>query len=196
MKNWSIYVALLIFAAPMAGLCQTNKIGYIDVAYIYDNLPDHQNLMAEVQATSMQYQNLQKEKLADYQKKLEAYQKLQQDNTSMPIQKDKAKELEDIQQSMQQFQLDAEQDIKLKYNKKFTEIQAKVSNAITAYAKEHGYSFVARLYPDQTIGETQPFLLYVDQDANDITEAILSKLGVKTAIQTKRKAGIQGPIKK
>ncbi|WP_342089257.1 OmpH family outer membrane protein [Dyadobacter sp. OTU695] len=158
-------------------VCQKIKIATIDLEYIYANLPAHKKLMAEIDSSSSRYQAVQKEKLVAYQQKLQAYQQMGK-QTPEPVLKDKATELETLQASMQEFQGNAEKDLRTKYASKFPEIEKTVKTAIAECAKEFQVTYIARNYPDYSSGETTPFVLYSGDKQTDLTDQVLSKLGV------------------
>jgi outer membrane protein len=170
---------LLGLSAVMStnAVCQTIKIGTVDLEYIYANLPSHKKLLAEIDSSSSKYQAVQKEKLVAYQQKLQAYQKLDK-QTPEPVLKDKATELETLQAAMQEFQGNADRDLRTKYANKFPDIEKTVKAAIAECAKERQVTYVVRNYADYNSGESIPFLLYSGDTQTDLTDQILAKLGV------------------
>jgi Skp family chaperone for outer membrane proteins len=148
-----------------------------NLEYVYANLPSHKKLMAEIDSSFSRYQAVQKEKLAAYQQKLQAYQKLGK-QTPEPVLKDKATELETLQASMQEFQANADRDLRTRYTSKFPEIEKLVKAAIAECAKEFQVTYVARNYADYNAGESAPFVLFSNDTQTDLTDQLLSKLGV------------------
>jgi Skp family chaperone for outer membrane proteins len=176
---------------------QNIKIGYVDIGYVYDNLPAYKAFMKEIEATSLQYQNLLNEKMTSYQQKLESYQKAVKDGVSEPIQKDKATELENLQRSIQEFQANAENDVKTQYSKKFGPIQQRVRQVIENHAKEQSFTCIVRLHEDEAGGESRPFLLYAHDQSGDVSDVILSKLGVAAPTgKPNRPVGMQVTVRK
>ncbi|WAC14642.1 OmpH family outer membrane protein [Dyadobacter pollutisoli] len=176
---------------------QNIKIGYVDIGYVYDNLPAYKAFMKEIEATSLQYQNLLNEKMTSYQQKLESYQKAVKDGVSEPIQKDKATELENLQRSIQEFQANAENDVKTQYSKKFGPIQQRVRQVIENHAKEQSFTCIVRLHEDEAGGESRPFLLYAHDQSGDVSDVILSKLGVAAPTgKPNRPVGMQVKVRK
>ncbi|MCF0074910.1 OmpH family outer membrane protein [Dyadobacter sp. CY261] len=171
--------------------CQKNKIGTVDLEYVYANLPSHKKLLAEIDSSSSRYQKVQKEKLAEYQQKLQAYQKLDK-QTPEPVLKDKANELETLQAAIQQFQENADKDLRTKYANKFPEIERLVKAAIAECATELQVTYVARNSADYSSGESMPFLIYSSDTQTDLTDQTLAKLGVASHPEKgkNRKSGI------
>lgn len=177
MRPFVSILLVLTMMAPPEGLCQSIKIATIDLAYVYANLAAHKRLMAEIDSSSTKYQTVIQEKLAAYQQKLQAYQKLGKE-TPEPLLKDKAAELESIQAAMQQFQENAEKDLRAKYSNRFPDIEKTVKATITECGKEYQVTYITRSRADFNAGESRPFLLYSGDTQTDLTDDVLSKLGV------------------
>lgn len=159
------------------GRCQNIKIATIDLEYVYANLPSYKKLMAEIDSLSSRYQVVQKEKLAAYQQKLQAFQQLGK-QTPEPVLKGKTTELETLQASMQEFQANADRDLRTKYTTRFSEIESMVKAAIAECAKEFQVTYVARNYADYNAGESTPLVLYSNDTQTDLTDHVLLRMGV------------------
>jgi Skp family chaperone for outer membrane proteins len=196
-RAFSIALLLLSLLATMESYGQNIKIGYVDIGYVYENLPAHKAFIKELEAISQQYQTLLNEKMTSYQQKLESYQKAVKDGTSEPIQKDKATELENLQRSIQEFQANAENDVKAQYAKKFGPVQQRVRQVIQDHAKEQSFTCIVRLHEDEAGGESRPFLLYANDQSGDVSDVILSKLGVAAPTgKPNRPVGMQVKFRK
>lgn len=189
-RTLSFLLALSVAMSTNA-FCQKIKIATVDLEYVYANLPSHKKLLAEIDSSSLRYQQVQKEKLATYQQKLQAYQKLDK-QTPEPVLKDKANELERLQVAMQEFQENSDRDLRSKYANKFPDIEKSVKSAIAECAKEFRVTYVARNSADYSSGESTPFLLYSSDTQTDLTDQILTKLGVESHPEKgkNRKSGI------
>lgn len=190
MRNVFFLLALSTMVSVNA-LCQNIKFATVDLEYVYANLPSYKKLMAEIDTASSRYQALQKEKLAIYQQKMQAYQQLGK-QTPEPVLKDKATELGALETSMQEFQANADRDLRTKYASKFPEIEKAVKAAIAACAKEFQVTYISRKYADYNAGESKPLVLYSADGQTDLTDQILTKLGVTTHAEKgkKRQHGI------
>ena len=178
MRKILFFVVPLSIAVSAEAVCQNVKIATVDLEYIYANLPAYKKLLAEIDSTSSKYQAVQKEKLALYQQKLQAYQNLGK-QTAEPVLKDKAAELESIQAAMQEFQGNAEKDLRSRYSARFPEIEKAVISAINECAKQQKVTYVARKHADRNSGESVPFLLFSNNPDADLTDEILAKLGIQ-----------------
>lgn len=191
MRGILFFLLGLSAVLPTSAVCQKIKIATVDLEYIYANLPAHKTLMAQIDSASTKYQAVQKEKLAAYQQKLQAY-KILDKQTPEPMLKDKSTELERLQVAMQEFQENADRDLRTKYASKFPEVEKAVKAAIAECAKELQVTYVARNSADYLSGESTPFLLYSSDTQTDLTDQILAKLGVASHPEKgkSRKSGI------
>lgn len=83
-------------------------------------------------------------------------------------------ELEEMGKRIQDAQTKAQQDVANKENELFLPIQKKANDAITAVAKEKGYSYVFDL--SAAPGQTPTIVYWAGGD--DITAAVKAKLGI------------------
>ena len=153
---------------------QDLKIGYTNVSYILSLMPEGKQVEKELQTYSEQLDKELQKKYAEYQQKMEAYQR---GSSTMPdaIKKDKERELMNLEQSIQQFQQDAETSMQKKQAKLLEPITKKISTAIDKVADEKGYTYVFN--SDAGFGTTQ--ILLHAPDSDNVTEAVLQELGLE-----------------
>jgi outer membrane protein len=184
------YIVLLLtsvlvqISADRQAFAQTLKVGFVDQQLVYSNMPEFQIFMKEIEASSAKYQDILKEKYDLYQQKIELYQKSVKDKAAEPILRDKATELENIKKSIEEFQMNSENDVRSAYQKKFTPVKNKVDKVIAEYGKENGYAYIFRLQIEEVIGESRPFLLYANDLNDDISKQIMLKLGITAPVKT------------
>jgi outer membrane protein len=157
---------------------QAPKVGYVDQRFIYNNLPEYKVKIKEMELLSAKYETALKEKYALYQKKLDAYEKETKQNSNDAILKDKENELVNLQKSIQEFQQNAQQDLKVQFEKAITPLEEKVNNIIAQFGKDNKYSYIFRLQVEQPIGESTPYILYAGDPSGNISKEILLKLGI------------------
>ncbi|WP_028523231.1 OmpH family outer membrane protein [Runella limosa] len=191
---WLVIVVALFIENKSAN-AQQFKIGIIDRGYILKNLPDFQALTKEVEATSQGYQKIIKEKYDNYQAKAEIFEKLKTSGTSEVILRDKMSELENLQKSLQDFQVNSENDIRTLYARKFRPIDEKVKKAISDYSKQNNYLLVLRSDMNIEDGETRSMVLYASSAEDDVSDNVLKVLGVTTPVVPKGKIGLLNNIK-
>ncbi|UOG75450.1 OmpH family outer membrane protein [Hymenobacter tibetensis] len=146
------------------------KIGYTSVEYVLSQMPESRQIEADLKAYSTQLENQLKSKYADYQGKAEAYQKGAATMTDV-VKADKEKELTTMQQSIQEFQRSADQNLQQKQQTLLKPALDKLQKTIDAVANENGYTYV--LNSDGA----SPVLLHGPKEG-DISDLVLKKMGV------------------
>jgi len=145
------------------------KFGYIDSNEILSIMPETDSLQKELKAYQ-DYLGKQMQSMGtEYQAKLSEYQ--QNVNTmSDLIRQTKEKELTDLQDRIQTFQQNADQDLGNKQAELFNPLIEKVKTAITEVGQENGYTYIF----DVGTGA----LVYYENGDN-ILPLVKKKLGLK-----------------
>lgn len=146
------------------------KIGYTSVEYVLSQMPESRQIETDLKAYSTQLENQLKSKYAEYQAKAEAYQKGAATMTEV-VKADKEKELTTMQQSIQEFQRTADQNLQQKQQTLLKPALDKLQKTIDAVSVENGYTYV--LNSDGA----SPVLLHGPKEG-DISDLILKKMGV------------------
>lgn len=171
-------IKLVVTALALLGSLSMNaqtsvKIGWTNIDYILQNLPEAKEIQTKLSTERAQYEKLFNEKLAEGQKLMEDYQK-NAATMSEVIRKDKEKVLQNKQQELQELQQNSETAIQAKQQELLSPVMDKIQTAIEAVAKENGYTYV--LNSDAGYGTT-PVLL-VAPDTDNISDLVFKKLGV------------------
>lgn len=144
MKGFKKAIALLTMVILISSIGYSQsvpKFGYIDSNEIISLMPETDSLQNELkayrdyldqqmQSMGMEYQT----KLADYQENLNTMSAL--------IRQTKEKEITDLQDRIQAFQQNADQDLGNKQAELFNPLIEKVKNAIEEVGKENGYTYI------------------------------------------------------
>jgi outer membrane protein len=175
--------AALTLAAAPATLAQTTasttsaagplKIGYTNVDYVMSQMPESRQVESVLKDYSTQLKNQLDAKVADFQKKAKDYQ----DNGAKmaePVRADREKELQNLQESIQQFQQNAESSVQQKQQQLLKPVYDKLQKTIDAVADKNGYTYV--LNSDAGYGTT-PILLHGPKDG-DISDLVLKEMGI------------------
>lgn len=194
MKNFIILLLTINIYSQTQAIGQVIKVGYLDQQFIYDKLPEYQSFIKEIETSSAQYQEVLKEKYAQYQQKLDTFQKLPKGQVSPPILKDKETELDNLYKSIQEFQSNSENDLQLTYQKKFVAIEEKVKKVISDYGKENNFTYLFK--SDLRTGDNWPIILFAGEAAIEVSKEILLKLGVASPTTAPVKAGLLKIIRK
>ncbi len=146
---------------------QSQRLAYVDSETILKELQDAQDAKKEVDNAVKQWQDeldsmgkALDQSLQDYQNKVALYTPQKKD--------EEQKKLTDMQQKIRDLQLKRQQDAADLREKKFQPVREKVLKAISAVAKEEGFTFVF-----DKLNET--VLLYADVKY-DLTWKVIDRL--------------------
>lgn len=169
----ALAAAALTFTTATVSMAQTAaplKIGYTSVEYVLSQMPESKQIESQLKDYSTQLKNQLDAKQTDFRTKLEAYQKGGQAMPD-PVRADKEKELQNLQQSMQEFQQNAEASLQQKQQALLKPALDKLQKNIDAVAEENGYTYI--LNSDGA----SPVLLHGPKDG-DVSDLVLKKMGV------------------
>jgi outer membrane protein len=147
------------------------KLGYTNAEYLLSLLPEAKQIEAELKAYETQLQNQMQAKYQEFQTKVADYQANEASFNDL-VKADKQNELQGLQQSLQEFQLNAEQSLSQKRNTLLQPAIEKIGNAIQAVAEENGYSYVF------SVGAPGFDVLLYAKEEDDISNLVLQKLGI------------------
>ncbi|MGI2299823.1 OmpH family outer membrane protein [Candidatus Cardinium hertigii] len=160
------------------------KIGYVNVAYIFEQLPEAIKNNQDFQTFQKQLSNNLRLKASELEKKYSDYQK-QVDTFTEAQQKQKQAELSELHQSLRTLEQQMPAEIEKKYKVVIQPIHHKIKQVIDKIAKEQSYSFV--LAKDTEAG---PVVLFA-QPGFDLSELVLEKL--KTMAPKEIEPPVVGP---
>ncbi|WP_194776640.1 OmpH family outer membrane protein [Pararhodonellum marinum] len=163
--------AIAIFCVGFVAQAQDLKIGYTNVEYIMDLMPEMEQIGADIQDYSNQLGTQLQTKSQSFQRQVQSYQQAAQSMTEQ-ARTEKEQELQKLQQEIQKFETDAQTSYQRKLQELLEPVQTKVFNAINAVAAENNYTHVFA----ETAGQT-PVLLYTKED-DKFTDMVLAKLGI------------------
>ncbi len=162
-----LLLALLLFVAPGL-LAQTQRIGFVNSAKIFDELPEARAAAKQLEGFAKPIQDslqmMQKQiedRYADYQKK----ESMMNDASKRTEQQ----AIQDLQLRAREFAQAKDQDLARQREKIFTPVKDKILKAIERIAKNEKYSFVL----DQN--ENVNIVLYADPK-DDLTNRVLDNL--------------------
>ncbi|MFT4738712.1 MAG: outer membrane protein [Cyclobacteriaceae bacterium] len=153
------------------GAVQAQKIGYTNAEYILGLLPEAKQIEADLTAYEKQLQNQLEAKYKTMQSKIAEYQANEATYNDL-IKADKQNEITGMQQSMQEFQANAEQSMIKKRNDLLAPAVEKIGNAIKEVAEANGYSHVF------SAGSPGFDVLLYAREEDDVSNLVLQKLGV------------------
>jgi len=163
MKKISLVLTLL-FCVTFAF---SQKYGHVNSSEVMQNMPGIDSVQIKLtnfhQNLQIYYENLANE----FQTKKDKFDK-EAGTMSSAVRKSREDELVGIQNRIQEFSMNAQDEVEQEQARLIAPFQEKVQNAINEVAKEHKYSYIF----DTTI------LLYYD-GGDDITPLVKKKLGIK-----------------
>jgi len=168
----SLRVVLVAGCMLLAGSFMANaqtKIGHVNFNAIIDLLPDTKIVSKQLQDYNKSFMDQLTNMQNDLQTKAADYEAKKATMTDA-VRQLKESELQDIQKRMQDYQTSAAQKVDAKKEELGKPLFDKARAAITAVAKEKGYTYV--------IDSSQNELL-VAPDSDDLLAAVKLKLGIK-----------------
>lgn len=174
----------LLFVGAMALSMFTataqNKIGYINTDELISTMPEAAKAQTELQefqaSLGQNYQDLNAELNAKDSSFIKDSARL-----SASMKEIKRKELVELYQRVQNYQQTSQEEYQAKANEKITPIRTKALDAISAVAKENGYTYV--------FNEDN---LLVKPAGDNILQLVKNKLGIKDAAKPASKPAAGG----
>ena len=164
MKKW---IVLLLMLLPMGAFAQ-GKIAFVDFNEVFDMMPERTEAENKLAAINAQYQDTYKAMTTELNAKYEEYMKIEATLTEN-LKLRRQQEIQELQDRIQNFIPQAQQDIEQEQMKLMAPIQEKVANAIKTVATEQGYDYTL----DSRV------LFHTGNNAIDATPLVKAKLGIK-----------------
>ncbi len=147
------------------------KIGYTSVEYVLGLMPESKQIESDLKTYGSQLQAQAKSKQDEFETKLKAYQAAAPTMTDI-VKRDKEKELQGLQQGIQEFSQNAQQSLQQRQQTALRPVLDKIQKTIDAVANENGFTYVLN-----SDSGANPVLLHGPKDG-DISDLILKKLGI------------------
>ncbi len=146
-----------------------NKIGYISLNQLIDQMPETKTIRTQIEAYQKQFIDELTAMNNDYQSKGKAYE-AQRATLSDAQRTAKEAELTNLQKRMNDYQNTAQQQVQTKTNELSKPLFDKVRAAVAQVAKEKGYTYVF---------DTSQTDFIVSQPGDDLMAAVKAKFGIK-----------------
>lgn len=147
---------------------QAQKVAHINLDSLISIMPESKAAQQSVQDYAKQLEQQVTQMQTELQAKYEAYQK-DAPNLAPIVKESKEKELNDLNQRIQDFQQQAQQDYQKKSAELSKPVYDKAKKAIDAVAKEAGYKYVL---------DTSTGLVLYSEATEDIIGLVIKKLGI------------------
>lgn len=164
-----IIVLVLIFGAFMSN-AQT-KVGHINTTELIEMMPEKDSIKIKLESIQKQWEEILAEKEQEFNTKMAALEAMAKKPDASPtIIELKQTELQQLQQSYQATQQDAQNDLQMKRQELLQPLFDKVRKAIDEVAEAKGYDYVL----DSSEGSVVIFM----NPENDLMELVKAKLGI------------------
>ncbi|MPR34547.1 OmpH family outer membrane protein [Cytophagaceae bacterium SJW1-29] len=188
-----------LLAQTTASATTPVKIGYTNVEFIVENHPDYKKIENELSITRSQLDKALQDKYKEFQEKLDNYNK-NAGSMADVLRTDKEKELQTMQNSIQELQRNSETSLQNKYQQLMKPLMDKVNEAIKVVGKQNNYLYILN---SDAGPNTTPILLYVGSEEDNVSNLIFKQLGVdppkevttETPVATPSKASTAPPKK-
>ncbi|MBL7915134.1 MAG: OmpH family outer membrane protein [Bacteroidia bacterium] len=162
-------LAIIFILATGAIQAQTLKFGHINSTQLLTQMPETKMADSTLQKFGTTLEAQLKTMTNEYQSKVTEF-RANEATMSEPIKEAKAKEINDLETRIQDFQESAQTSLQKKKEEIYTPIIKKAEDAIKGIAKEKGYSYIF----DTSVG----VVLYA-QESDDVMPLVKAKLGLK-----------------
>jgi outer membrane protein len=165
--------AVIIASFTLAASAQL-KIGHINSQELLTAMPETDSAQKKLEKLKQEHEMVLEEMSVEFNKKYDEYLKKLDDvaNPMSPLVKSsKEAELQEIQQRIQNFQQQADQDLQQQRQLLFQPIQDKAVKAINDVAAENGFTYIL----DSGVG----VVVYSAPNAENILPLVKKKLGLK-----------------
>jgi len=148
---------------------QTPKFGNVDMARIFELMPESQAIESELAQLQATYDNEIQKMGEDYQNKVNDFVSVQQ-TLDANIAEARAQEIEQLQQRIQQFRERAAQSLRDQRKIKTQPIVERVSLAIKAVGEKYGYTYIFDL-------KQAGILFFSPEQCDDVFPLVKAELG-------------------
>jgi outer membrane protein len=149
MKKLLLAIAL-IAGSTLSGFSQ--KFGHIDSNELMLLMPERKTAEAAVQSLTLELQNTLEAMTTEYQSKITEYQKSEA-TLSNSVKELKAREIGELEQRIQAFQVRAQEDLKVKENELLAPMIEKARKALEEVGRENGFTYIFDISSGATVYE-------------------------------------------
>jgi outer membrane protein len=162
-------VAFILLVTATSIQAQTLKFGHINSTQLLTLMPETKVADSTLQKFGQSLEAQLKVMTTEYQTKIGEY-RANEATMAEPVKESKAREINDLETRIQDFQESAQQSLQKKKEDIYTPIIKKAEDAIKAVAKEKAYSYIF----DTSVG-----VVLFAQESDDIMPLVKEKLKLK-----------------
>jgi outer membrane protein len=162
-------LALIMALSASASFAQSLKFGHINSTQLLTLMPETKVADSTLQKFGASLESQLKTMTNEYQSKINDYQ-ANVNNMAEPVKEARVREINEIEQRIQDFQESAQQSMQKKKEEVYTPIIKKAEDAIKKVAKEKSYSYIF---------DTSAGTVLFAQESDDIMSLVKAQLGLK-----------------
>jgi outer membrane protein len=140
MKQFKLLMIAVVLTVS-TGLSAQNKLGHLNSQELMQLMPERAVAEQKLQTLNTQLEERLKVLMAEYQSEVQAFQGLPED-TPASTANDMRDGILDMEKRIQDFQVNAEQDLSTKQQELLTPMIEKLQKAIDDVGKENGYTYI------------------------------------------------------
>ncbi len=163
----AVAIALPFFGASAQ---QSVKIGLVDTNSILQAMPETSDAQKKLAEASKKYEDEFARLQEELKRLYDEFQAMKPDELQA-IKDRKTREVQDMNQKMQAFEQNAQQDLAKMQNELMQPVIQKVRTAVEAVGKEGGFGMIENYEPSLTLYYASPVV--------DVTPQVKAKLGLK-----------------
>lgn len=161
---------LVVLGCVSIALQAQTKVGYANVDYIYNSMPEAKQIETELKSLQTQLKNNIDAKIQKFQADLKQYSEA----TNVPdaVRANTERELQQQRENIEKLQQDAQTNVQNRHAQLMAPVYEKMGKAIQETSKENGFTLVV----SEQLGGLD-VVLYADENI-DISDLVLKKLGI------------------
>ncbi len=168
--NYLVLAIVLLMSSNIAFGQGKDKLGHIDSNKLLQIMPERAQAQKAIEAHAKKLEETLGVMKTEFEKKYTAYA-ASADSLSPLIRQTKEAELGELQQRIQAFQQQAQQELMNKENELIKPIVDKLRKAIDEVATANGYTYIFDIGSGSVV--------HYPKDKNDISDLVKKKLGIK-----------------
>ena len=158
---------ILAFLIALPSMAFAQKFGVVNTESVVSALPEYKEMQATYEAAAKKLQDENDNLREKVQKELNEYQTIPED-TPNSIKERRTQELQELDQKIQQFSLNAQNELQQTQQRLLQPIMERVRTAIQTVGQEGSFTMIFE--------NTMP--VYTGTDAVDVTPQVRTKLGI------------------
>jgi len=171
MKNIALFAGILLIS--ISTFAQKGKFGHIDSQALLESMPERQQVVEEITKYGAELEDALTTMTKEFETKYTEYV-AEADSMSQFMRKTKEEELQMMNQRIEKFRVQAQQDLQNKEIELVEPLFTKAREAIKETAKELALVYVF----DVAEGGGGAFLLYYSEESIDLLPKVKVKLGI------------------